>query len=249
MKIVIKRVVAYIIDIILVSLVATFLTSNAYINKDYEKYTKTYEEYTKYSNEYKDFITDVEDISKDDEISDKDFTSLINNYPNYKEYLLQTDDGTITNKDRLNDIKDIIDEHYKLTSEDYAYRLIKLSIIQKIISVLCILMYFVVIQYFLNGQTLGKKLMKLRVRSNSDKELTILNYFIRSLILNEVVITMLNVICSLTFSKGGYIIYNQIIYYVTYVIEMTILFMVMFDKNSRGLHDYAANTKVVDLGK
>jgi len=249
MKIVIKRVVAYIIDIIVVSLVATLLTSNTYINKDYEKYTKTYEEYAKYSNKYKDFLIDLEEISKYDEISDKDFTSLMDNYPDYRKYILKIDEDTVTNIDKLNYIKDTVHDQYKLKGEDYAYKLIKLSIIQKIISILCILMYFVVIQYYLGGQTLGKRLMKLQVKSNNGKKLTILNYFIRSLILNEVVITILNVICVLTLPKSGYLIYNQIIYYVTYVIEMTILFMIMFDKNSRGLHDYVSNTKVVDLGK
>lgn len=249
MKIVIRRVVAYIIDIMLVSLVATFLTSNTYINKDYEKYTNTYEEFAKYSNKYKNFIDDVEELNEKDKILDEDLNPLMDNYPDYRDYILQTDVDTITNKDRLNNIKDIIDNQYKLTSEDYAYKIVKLSVIQKIISVLCILMYFVVIQYYLNGQTLGKKLMKIQVKSNSDKELNIFNYLIRSLILNEVFISILNIICSLTLTKSGYIAYNQVIYYVTYIIEMTIIFMIMFDKNSRGLHDYAANTKVVDLGK
>lgn len=249
MKIVIRRVVAYIIDIMLVSLVATFLTSNTYINKDYEKYTNTYEEFAKYSNKYKNFIDDVEELNEKDKILDEDLNPLMDNYPDYRDYILQTDVDTITNKDRLNNIKDIIDNQYKLTSEDYAYKIVKLSVIQKIISVLCILMYFVVIQYYLNGQTLGKKLMKIQVKSNSDKELNIFNYLIRSLILNEVFISILNIICSLTLTKSGYIAYNQVIYYVTYIIEMTIIFMIMFDKNSRGLHDYVANTKVVDLGK
>ncbi len=46
MKILLKRIGAYLIDIILISIIATVLSSNKYINKDYVKYTKLYEEYT-----------------------------------------------------------------------------------------------------------------------------------------------------------------------------------------------------------
>lgn len=242
MKTIFKRVVAYIIDMFLVSLVATMLTSNSYINKDYNKYTDIYDEYSKYSNNYNDFIATIEEFNDKDTITIEDLNTLIEEYPEYKNYITNID-----SKDKLNNIKEEVQNQYKLVEEDYAYKLIKLSIIQKIISVLCILMYFVVIQYYLNGQTLGKKLMKLQVKSNNNKNLTILNYFIRSLILNEVVINVMNIICILVLSKSSYITYNQIIYFVTYIIEMTILFMIMFDKDNRGLHDYASNTRVIDL--
>ena len=47
-------------------------------------------------------------------------------------------------------------------------------------------------------------------------------------------------------SKSNYITYNQIIYVVTYILEMVIMFMIVFDKNNRGLHDYISNTKVIE---
>lgn len=247
MKIVLKRVIAYIIDIVLVSVAATFLTSNTYINKDYQKYTDTYDEYKKYSNTYNNFLSDIEEIFDKEAIALDDLDSLIEEYPEYENYIGQIYKDGIINENRLDEVKETIQKQYKQVEENYAYKLVKLTVIQKIISILCILMYFVVIQYYLNGQTLGKKLMRLQVKSNSDKNLTIFNYFIRSLILNEVVINILNIVCILTLSKSGYITYNQIIYYVTYILEMTILFMIMFDKKARGLHDYVSNTKVVEI--
>ena len=41
MKIVFKRFFAYFIDILLVSIIATFISSNSYMNKDYKKYEET----------------------------------------------------------------------------------------------------------------------------------------------------------------------------------------------------------------
>ena len=43
MKFVLKRIGAYLIDIILVSLVATLISSNNYINKDYEDFMNNYQ--------------------------------------------------------------------------------------------------------------------------------------------------------------------------------------------------------------
>lgn len=53
----------------------------------------------------------------------------------------------------------------------------------------------------------------------------------------------------LVLSKNSYLIYNEIIYIVNYVIEMAIIFMMFFDKKNRGLHDYLANTQVVWEGE
>ncbi len=236
MKIIFKRLVAYVIDIVLVSLLATVITSNNYINKDYKKYQDVYKDYEKYATKYNDFIEDLEEL----EVSE-----LKDRYEDYSKYLENIDTDELSEKD-IEKIKTDSKEEYQKKLENYSYKLNKLSIVPKVISILCILLYFVVFQYYFDGQTLGKKLMKLQVVSNNGKQLTILNYFLRSLILNEVIINIISIICILTLNQSNYMIYNEIIYYVTYVLEMTIIFMIMFDKNNRGLHDYAANSKVIE---
>ena len=215
MKTILKRVAAYMIDIILVSLISTLLTSNSFLNKDYDKYVDTYDEYEEVYDEYSNLIVELED----EDITD----------------------------DEYNEKLEEINKEYEDTLEDYNYKLVKLSIIPTSISIIILILYFAVLQYFLIGQTLGKKIMKLQIKSNNGKKLTILNYILRSLILNEVLINILSIIFLLVLNKDGYLIYNQIIYVVSYVIEMAIIFMIAFDKNNRGLHDYISNTKVVDL--
>lgn len=221
MRIVIKRFVAYAIDILIVSLISSLITSNTLINKDFKKYMDTYEEYEKIVDKY-----EVDKGALDDAL----------------EYEAITDDEYEVKLEKLND-------SFDKDNVNYNYKLIKLSIIATIISMLAILLYFVVIQYYFNGQTLGKKIMKLRVVSNSDKKLNILNYLIRSLILNSVLINTLSIIMVLVLSKSNYLIYNEIIYVVNYAIEMAIIFMMGFTKDNRGLQDYAANTKVVYEGE
>lgn len=221
MRIVIKRFVAYAIDILIVSMISSLITSNTLINKDYKKYMDTYEEYENIVDKYED---DKETLQE------------------ALEYEAITDDEYDVKLEELND-------SFNKNNVNYNYKLIKLSIVSTIVSMLVILLYFVVIQYYFNGQTIGKKIMKLRVVSNSSKKLNILNYLIRSLILNSVLINTLSIIMVLVLSKSSYLIYNEIIYVINYVIEMSIIFMMGFNKDNRGLQDYVANTKVIYEGE
>ena len=221
MKIVIKRFVAYAIDILIVSMISSLITSNTLINKDFKKYMDTYEKYEEIVDKYEDDKEALNDALEYEAITDDEYDIKL-------EELNETFD-----KDNVN----------------YNYKLIKLSIVSTIVSILVILLYFVVIQYYFNGQTVGKKIMKLRVVSNSSKKLNILNYLIRSLILNSVLINTLSIIMVFALSKNNYLIYNEIIYVVNYIIEMAIIFMMGFNKDNRGLQDYVANTKVIYEGE
>lgn len=221
MKIVIKRFVAYAIDILIVSLISSLITSNTFINKDYKKYMDTYEEYEEVVDIYESDKEALDDALEYEAISEDEYEVKL---------------------EKLN-------ETFDKENADYNYKLIKLSIVSTTISMLVILLYFVVIQYYFNGKTIGKKIMKLRVVSNSSKKLNILNYLIRSLILNSVLINTLSIIMVLTLSKSGYLIYNEIIYVVNYLVEVAIIFMMGFTKDNRGLQDYVANTKVIYEGE
>ena len=221
MKIVIKRFVAYAIDILIVSMISSLITSNTLINKDFKKYMDTYEKYEEVVDKYEDDKEALNDALEYEAITDDEYDIKL-------EELNETFD-----KDNVN----------------YNYKLIKLSIVSTIVSILVILLYFVVIQYYFNGQTVGKKIMKLRVVSNSSKKLNILNYLFRSLILNSVLINTLSIIMVFALSKNNYLIYNEIIYVVNYIIEMAIIFMMGFNKDNRGLQDYVANTKVIYEGE
>lgn len=221
MKVIFKRVVAYMIDILLVAVLSNLITTNSYINKDYNKYVKVYEEYDNFYSEYEDSKEELEELLEDKELSEKEYEKNI---------------------DELNNL-------YNDKNIDYNYKLIKYSVISSIINILLTLLYFVVIQHYFNGQTLGKRIMKLRVVSCNGKGLNMVNYLIRCLILNNVFINVLSVIFILVLSKNSYLIYNEIVYVINYIIELAILFMIVYTKQNRGLHDYLGNSKVVWEGE
>ena len=88
--------------------------------------------------------------------------------------------------------------------------------------------------------------MKLKVVSNSDKDVNIWKYILRIIVLNNIWLSLLN-------TGAVYIFKGVNFYYVTYVISMLSsliymmnLIMIMFRKDNRGLHDFVAGTKVVE---
>ena len=246
MKFVLKRIGAYLIDIILVSLVATLISSNNYINKDYKKYSETYKEYNNKYESYVDYYEKIENFYEDKKISEKEYKKLIEFEETYTKDLVNFYEDKKIDKDEYDSIIENLNLEYSNVEINYSYKLLKYSSIPTIVNLMCILLYFVVFQFYFGGKTLGKRLMKLKVVSNNTKKTNIVNYLIRCLVVNEVLINTISLICLIVLSKNSYIAYNKIIYVITYILEMVILFMIVFDKNNRGLHDYISNTKVIE---
>ena len=64
--------------------------------------------------------------------------------------------------------------------------------ILSIVSIILEILYFVVYQIYNNGQTIGKKIMKIKVVSNSDDELTMNQMIFRSLIANSILFEIIH---------------------------------------------------------
>lgn len=186
-----KRIVAYLIDVCLISFVI-WLLNYLPIDPYKDKYNETYETYQKY---------------------------------------VENSNGSSSNEDEL---------------KTFTYDLAKYRTYSSVYSAVALIAYFGVIQYALKGQTVGKKIMKIRVVSNNDKKLNVWNYILRIVILNNIIFTFINI-------GGVYVLNIDKYYYLSYVVSMLtslvsllILMMIMFRHDGRGLHDYLANTKVVE---
>ena len=138
-------------------------------------------------------------------------------------------------------------EEFTSQSNNLVYKINKLSITSSIVSITLTIFYFVVFAYFMNGQTLGKKLMKLKIVSNDRKKLTMNNYLIRSLIVNSVLMNISSIIFILGLSKKTYIKVNDISTYFFGIIYIINFGMILFRDDRRGLHDYLAKTKVISI--
>ena len=74
-----KRIGAYILDSILISLVAVLLSNITFINKNYKEYNKTYDEFIKFDSSYQEFSTELKNSYKDNIITEEEYNLLSNN--------------------------------------------------------------------------------------------------------------------------------------------------------------------------
>ena len=156
------------------------------------------------------------------------------------------EDEEITKKE-YDEIYDIVYSKYNEVYQDSNYELMKINYIPSIITIICTLLYFAVFGYFCNGQTLGKKMLQIQVVSKDNKKANILKLLLRTVVLTGIITNSLNLILLFVINKGAYLLANEYITMASGIIEMTILFMVLYRKDKRGLHDMIAGTKVIDL--
>ena len=114
---IIKRMIAYLFDILFVAILSSLIFSFTFKNSS-EEYQKTIEEY----------LSSVSKLGSADKIKDEDLRKI-------------------------------------------AYKYAKSTQTLEIISVSTTIIYFVFLQYFMNGQTLGKRILKIQVAQIKSKSL------------------------------------------------------------------------------
>ena len=200
MDTILKRVMAYIIDILIVSIIATMISSVGLINPYKDEYEEAYDEYA-------DVVAQIQE------------------------------EGSGVDRDASED--ELITLYYNVN---------KYNVVRSGISVVCTILYFALLQSLMNGQTIGKKIMKIRVVANKDdKKLNFGNFLIRSVILNNVIFSVLFIVGIYLFDVSGYYNYSSIVSYLQMLVPTIIMLMVVLRRDFRGLHDFAAGTKVIDL--
>ena len=143
-------------------------------------------------------------------------------------------------------LKNIQQEFVKETN-DVIYNINKKSVTVNIVTTVLTISYFVVLAYFMNGQTLGKKLMNLKIVSINNKPLTMNNYLLRGLLINSILMNVLGLIFILGLNKSTYLKINDITTYIFGIIYIVTFGMILFREDRRGLHDYLAGTKVISV--
>ena len=193
----IKRIGAYFLDIVLVTLVTTLLINIKFINPLLDSYNEHYSEYNEITEDYQN--------------------------------------------------KKIEEDAYKKQVIDLNYQMSKELVISNSITVGALIIYFGIVQYFLDGETLGKKVFKLKVVSNKDKKLNIGNYLLRMVILKNVLFRILLIVGVYFLNKKVYYTYSSTISFIESIMETIIIVMIILRKDNRGLHDLIAGTKVISL--
>lgn len=136
-------------------------------------------------------------------------------------------------------------DKYMNKSKDIVYELDYARFPEVAINLVLVISYFVVFQFYNKGQTIGKKIMKIRVVSNDNNELNINNYIFRSMIINYILLDILILGILLFFGRDIYYYFGAILKVLESIIFIVTGFMVLYRKDGRGFHDLVANTKVI----
>lgn len=154
-----------------------------------------------------------------------------------------------TDEAKINEINDkmkvVVKDYEKSNKFIYLYYLIFTFI------------YFVIFQWWNKGQTLGKKLFKLKVVDDNEENPNIFKYMLRtlfngsSLIMGINFILLVRLIFLFIGGIGTNTFYNIYLgtQYAAYIFELVFIVVYLVNKKNKGLDDIIAGTKVISTKK
>lgn len=251
MKRVLSRFVAYVIDMIIVSLIAIGLANIKYINPNIEKGNNLTENYLSIVNQYVELSKEFDNYLEDSILTEKEIEEITSKYPLYREftYIDEYQPLDPVDSDLQTKMKDKIYDDYVNNVEIYNYKITRNNVYQSIILIVVSIFYFVILQFLMNGQTIGKKLMRLRVKSIDDKEVSIFSFFIRTILVCELLFTILDLVLVFSLKQSTYNLTASYIIQVRYLYELAFIICLIIRDDNRSLHDLLLKTKVVRYDK
>lgn len=206
MSITFKRVLAYLFDIMIVSLVASMI-SNTTINPNYEAILTIEEEYKEKNKEFEDKINGLND-------SDEEETQ--NLAREIQSYLI-----------------------------DHIWKYNRCLIFENILTLVLLFLYFVVFAYYFGGETMGKRILRLKIVNKDDEKVTFTRLLIRMIVLQGVPITIISMVLPYIVDKNIFFKASTIVNVLSFILMIVIVITTYNGKENRGLHDKLAKTKVI----
>ena len=128
--------------------------------------------------------------------------------------------------------------------ENISYKLSKANMLNEIAGISLYIIYFVVLPPFTNGQTIGKKLMKIKIISKTEKKLSIIQTLIRTTVLYGLATNAITLIVLIGLSKAKYLSISNVLTYLQFFMFF-LCFVGLFRKEGVSFHDLLSKTKVV----
>ncbi len=249
MKKIFYRVLANIVDITIISvIVSIFALFIPFMNRD--KINEISDDYNSFYVDVKDVYDEIKDdkgILSDNVITTEELNEFSKKYDKkYDEFFEK-----YVNKE-LKEDKDKEEMYDKFIAycTDYidkkVYEITKLNIVNYSIQVVLVVLYFGVLQFFLKGRTIGKKLLRLQVVDNKDeeKEISIGKYILRSLFVTTSIFSVVNSILAICLKENSYL--GMVTYY-NYLVQaysLIMLMFILFRDDQKGFHDLLLGTRV-----
>ena len=153
-----------------------------------------------------------------------------NQTSNAEKLMLELDDKLLA--------KEITPEDYLEEYQELLYDYQKENILETGISVALTIAYYVVFQYMNKGQSLGKKLLKLKiVDKDANKPISILKGLIRSLLVFSILSGTMNLLFLYILNKNSYFMLYSTLLSIEGIFTLITIMFILYRKDKRGLHD------------
>ena len=166
-------------------------------------------------------------------------------------FLVRTDNYNKLNNE-LNDITekyingDISTSVYINNQAEISHDIAKENFFVNLLQGFIIVGYFIILPYCNNGQTLGKKLLKIKIISENDN-LEYNQLIIRSLIVNELGYLLITMSLVYILPSFGYFILTSILSFIEFIIFIVNIILIIKNNDHKGLHDILCKTKVIEI--
>ena len=137
-------------------------------------------------------------------------------------------------------------EEYTDSVVDTNYQLQKSSVSTNALQVVLYVGYFIVFGYLNKGQTVGKKLCKIKVVNKDGNLPSVWNMIVRSLLIYGIFTLLYSIVFVNILDKYIFTYGYMLIDYITVMFVMIAFFMILYRKDGRGLHDVIARTYVIE---
>lgn len=153
-----------------------------------------------------------------------------------------------------NDINNLTEQalNNEITFESYAREysiylssIDKENVIYNVISVVIMLVYYVIIPVIFKA-TIGKYIMKLEIKNKDGKKLNLYNTFIRSIVTEGMLYSLITIFLVQIVSSKTYLLNLIILGFTQFILVIISLFMILYRRDKRGLHDILSRSIVVD---
>lgn len=240
------RLGAFILDSLLISIIAILIVRIPFINPNLEKITTLTEEIIVIQEQYQKFPEELKKLTKDSLITEKEQADLNSTHAEYPQFLKSLKVNEELNDKDIEKMQNAYNKDYRNVYNNRAYKIQKYSIISGIVSSILMILYFGIFQYFFKGQTLFKKLFHLRVVDNTDntKKVPLWKYILRAILVCELIFTILDIILILSLGKGAYIATNGWIVQLQRIYEAVFIIVMILRDDTRGIQDLLFNTRV-----
>lgn len=141
--------------------------------------------------------------------------------------------------------EEISDDTYIKQYGEVSYVIEKERVVYTIVSIIVTIAYFGAYPYYMNGQTIGKKRRKIAIVGDDSRNPSYLTFVLRSAFIHGAIFSAINLLLLLFCDASNY--FNLVSFFnsIYSIILVTTVFMIIYRKDGKGLHDMIFKTKVV----